>query len=99
MPLVRRESNSSNCSTDSEKSVRFQDNQTVYFTHSNDEYDRKAVDEPLGLAARLGNISLDTIEEGLIQNPEVDYLVERNTFANSRRSAQCYAILYQIRNR
>lgn len=100
MRLFRRESSSStssSCSSCFEKSVRFEDIDTIYYTHSSNEYDRSAVDEA-PLHACLGRLSLSNSEEFLIKNPKHDTTVEKNTYANGKRSAAGYAVLLQIRS-
>jgi hypothetical protein len=99
MRLFRRESSSStssSCSSCFEKSVRFEEIDTVYYTHGS-EYDRSATDEA-PLHACLGRLSLSNSEKFLINNPKQDTIVEHNTYQNARRSAAGYAILLQIRS-
>lgn len=74
----------STCSSiNSCKSVSFDEMDTVFYTHNSNDYDRTAVDEPYP--------SFDHIEQ--------DPLVERNTFANGRRSSSGYAVMLTIRSR
>lgn len=104
MRLFRRESSTSTTSNSScssscfEKSVHFEDIDTIYYTHSSNEYDRSATDEA-PLHARLGRLSLSSSEEFLINSPTQDDLVKKNTCVNARRSPAGYAVLLQIRSR
>lgn len=101
MPLVRRESSSSTsstCSSCSSKSVSFGENETVFYTHSSNDYDRSAMTESHQMPASLGHIFLTEPEQAIIDNPQQDIIVERNTFANARRGIEGYAILRQIRS-
>lgn len=75
MPL--RQSSIHSC-----KSVSFDEMDTVYYTHSANEYDRTVMDEP----------------HPTIYQIEQDPLVERNTFANGRRSSFGYAVILTLRS-
>ncbi|KAG2213037.1 hypothetical protein INT47_011186 [Mucor saturninus] len=83
MPLRR----SSTCSSiNSCKSVSFDEMEhTVYYTHSANEYDRTI--EP------RCELLVGAVED------EQDPLVERNTFANGRRSTSGYAVILTLRNK
>ncbi|KAG2190010.1 hypothetical protein INT46_005692 [Mucor plumbeus] len=101
MPLVRRESSSSTSSTSStcsSKSVSFGEKETVFYTHNSNDYDRSAMSEPHQMYASLGHIFLTEPEKAIIDNPQQDTIVERNTFANARRGIEGYAIMRQIRS-
>ncbi|CEP09763.1 hypothetical protein [Parasitella parasitica] len=102
MPLARRESSastSSTCSSCSSKSVHFGEKETVFYTHNSDDYDRSAMSEPYEMSASLGRMFLSEPELAIIENPQQDSIVERNTFANARRGVQGYVVWRQIRSR
>lgn len=61
---------------------------TVYYTHSANEYDRTIEH----LDPNHDEMVVDTVDEP-------DPLVERNTFANGRRSTFGYAVLLTLRNK
>jgi hypothetical protein len=89
--LHRSLSNSS--SINSERSVKFDDLDTVFYTHSSMDYDRSAPQETL--EERMQNFEgfnfTDTLEQ--------DVIVKKNTWTNSRRGAEGYNVLRQLRSR
>lgn len=87
-------SNSSSCSN---KSVSFDEEQHVFYTHSSNEYDRTATEEASDLRASLGRIYLSGSEQADIENSQQDTMVERNTFANGRRNSAGYAVVLNLR--
>lgn len=100
MPALGRTSStcstSSFSSTCSIKSVSFDETDTIYYTHSSNEYDRTATEEA-NLRASLGRMYLSEPEQQQI-NSQQDSMVERNTFANGRRNSAGYAVVLNLRS-
>jgi hypothetical protein len=94
----RRHSSSSVRSDCSEKSVRFQDEDTVFYTHSSSEYDRSATLESRKHRASLGKIYLSEPDQLELDSPFQDDLVIANTDINARRRHYSMTVLIKIRS-
>lgn len=94
--LRRSSSNASSIasSINSERSVKFDESDTVFYTHSSVDYDRSAVQETLEerMQAAFSRFCLT-------DSPEEDVIVKKNTWKNSKRGAEGYNVLRQIRSR
>ncbi|KAI8875599.1 hypothetical protein K501DRAFT_289299 [Backusella circina FSU 941] len=94
----RRHSSCSVSSDSSEKSVRFQNEDTIYYTHSASEYDRSATLESRKHKASLGKLYLSEPDQLELDSPFQDELVLANTDINARRRYYSMTILIKIRS-
>lgn len=101
MPALGRTSSTSSTSSacSVSKCVSFEECDTVFYTHSANDYDRTAAEEAKHLRAALGRIYLSEPEQADIENSLQDSMVERNTFANGRRNSAGYAVVLNLRSR
>jgi hypothetical protein len=94
MPSLRR-SLSNASSINSERSVKFDESNTVFYTHSSVDYDRSAPQETLEERMMQASINRFSVTD----SPEEDVIVKKNTWTNSRRGVEGYNVLRQIRSR
>ncbi|KAI8886108.1 hypothetical protein K501DRAFT_283991 [Backusella circina FSU 941] len=89
MPF-RRDSNCSIQSDSSVKSVRFQEAETIFFTHSPIDYDRAPESEAYQ--------NKSTIDDIFVNEDGEDEVLLQNTNRNGRRNFQGMTVLLQIRS-